>query len=42
MIGNNRLGDVDVNPRTGLVTLDGEPLRSEPAQQVSLNRLYFL
>ncbi|MET9600947.1 urease subunit alpha [Streptomyces sp. NPDC006459] len=42
MIGNARLGAVDVNPRTGLVTLDGEPLRSEPAQQVSLNRLYFL
>ncbi|MFG2234526.1 amidohydrolase family protein, partial [Streptomyces sp. NPDC048723] len=42
MVGNARLGDVDVNARTGLVTLDGEPLRSEPAQQVSLNRLYFL
>ncbi|MFF3084373.1 urease subunit alpha [Streptomyces nojiriensis] len=42
MVGNSRLGDVDVNARTGLVTLDGEPLRSEPAQQVSLNRLYFL
>ncbi|MFJ6755526.1 urease subunit alpha, partial [Streptomyces sp. NPDC091273] len=42
MIGNTRLGAVDVDPRTGLVSLDGEPLRSEPAQQVSLNRLYFL
>ncbi|MFF4445588.1 urease subunit alpha [Streptomyces sp. NPDC001502] len=42
MVGNARLGDVDVNARTGLVTLDGEPLHSEPAQQVSLNRLYFL
>ncbi|MCX4956856.1 urease subunit alpha [Streptomyces virginiae] len=42
MVANTRLGDVDVNARTGLVTLDGEPLRSEPAQQVSLNRLYFL
>jgi urease subunit alpha len=26
----------------GLVTLDGEPLHSEPAESVSLNRLYFL
>ncbi|MCX5175620.1 urease subunit alpha [Streptomyces virginiae] len=42
MVANTRLGDVDVNARTGIVTLDGEPLRSEPAQQVSLNRLYFL
>ncbi|MFJ7590702.1 urease subunit alpha, partial [Streptomyces sp. NPDC097617] len=42
MVGNARLGAVDVNARTGLVTLDGEPLHSEPAQQVSLNRLYFL
>ncbi|MFF1782743.1 urease subunit alpha [Streptomyces virginiae] len=42
MVANARLGEVDVNARTGLVTLDGEPLRSEPAQQVSLNRLYFL
>ncbi|MFF1804363.1 urease subunit alpha, partial [Streptomyces virginiae] len=42
MVASARLGEVDVNARTGLVTLDGEPLRSEPAQQVSLNRLYFL
>ncbi|MDA5285112.1 urease subunit alpha, partial [Streptomyces sp. Isolate_45] len=42
MLRNSRLGDVDVNARTGLVTLDGEPLRSEPAERVSLNRLYFL
>ncbi|KOU97960.1 urease subunit alpha, partial [Streptomyces sp. XY511] len=42
MVGNSRLGEVDVNSRTGLVTLDGEPLRSEAAESVSLNRLYFL
>lgn len=42
MVGNNRLGQVDVDARTGLVTLDGTPLRSEPAQEVSLSRLYFL
>ena len=39
---NARTGAVDVDPRTGLVTLDGDPLRSRPADSVSLNRLYFL
>ncbi|MFI5814156.1 urease subunit alpha [Streptomyces sp. NPDC051643] len=39
---NSRTGTVDVDQRTGLVTLDGEPLRSEAADSVSLNRLYFL
>ncbi|MET9392545.1 urease subunit alpha [Streptomyces sp. NPDC006624] len=39
---NSRTGTVDVDRRTGLVTLDGEPLRSAPAESVSLNRLYFL
>lgn len=39
---NSRTGSVDVDQRTGLVTLDGEPLRSEPADSVPLNRLYFL
>ncbi|MFF5522209.1 urease subunit alpha [Streptomyces coeruleorubidus] len=39
---NSRTGAVDVDQRSGLVTLDGEPLRSEPAESVSLNRLYFL
>ncbi|MGW6642808.1 urease subunit alpha [Streptomyces iakyrus] len=39
---NSRTGTVDVDQRTGLVTLDGEPLRSGPAESVSLNRLYFL
>ncbi|MEW2047191.1 urease subunit alpha [Streptomyces sp. NBC_00377] len=39
---NSRTGAVDVDRHTGLVTLDGEPLRSEPAEYVSLNRLYFL
>ncbi|NSC24096.1 urease subunit alpha [Streptomyces albus subsp. chlorinus] len=42
LVHNARLGEVDVDQRTGLVTLDGEPLRSEPAESVSLNRLYFL
>ncbi|MEV6790556.1 urease subunit alpha [Streptomyces sp. NPDC051320] len=39
---NSRTGAVDVNQRTGLVTLDGEPLESPAAESVSLNRLYFL
>ncbi|MFJ8311127.1 MULTISPECIES: urease subunit alpha [unclassified Streptomyces] len=39
---NSRTGAVAVDGRTGLVTLDGDPLRSEPADSVSLNRLYFL
>ncbi|OLZ64951.1 urease subunit alpha [Streptomyces sp. IMTB 2501] len=39
---NARVGAVDVDQRTGLVTLDGDPLRSTPADSVSLNRLYFL
>ncbi|MFJ9631166.1 urease subunit alpha [Streptomyces sp. NPDC091280] len=39
---NSRTGAVDVDQRTGLVTLDGEPIRSEPADSVALNRLYFL
>ncbi|MBT2410914.1 urease subunit alpha [Streptomyces sp. ISL-12] len=39
---NTRTGQVDVDQRTGLVTLDGDPVRSAPADSVSLNRLYFL
>ncbi|WP_033349674.1 hypothetical protein [Kitasatospora aureofaciens] len=42
MVRNTRLGEILVDPRHGLVTLDGTPLRSEPAQDVALNRLYFL
>ncbi len=39
---NSRTGSVDVDQRSGLVTLDGEQIRSDPADSVSLNRLYFL
>jgi urease subunit alpha len=42
MLRNGRLGRVDVDPATGLVSLDGEPLRSRPGESVSLSRLYFL
>ncbi|WUG43340.1 urease subunit alpha [Kitasatospora sp. NBC_00458] len=41
MVRNARTGRVDVT-ETGLVSLDGAPLRSEPADSVSLSRLYFL
>ncbi|MFE8029416.1 amidohydrolase family protein, partial [Streptomyces sp. NPDC057409] len=39
---NSRIGDVQVDGHSGLVSLDGSPIRSEPAESVSLNRLYFL
>ncbi|WP_405497732.1 urease subunit alpha [Streptomyces sp. NBC_00096] len=42
MLRNSRTGSVDVHPATGLVSLDGEPLVSEPADSISLSRLYFL
>ncbi|MCU7825470.1 urease subunit alpha [Kitasatospora sp. DSM 101779] len=42
MVRNARTGHVQVEAATGLVSLDGEPLRSDPADSVSLSRLYFL
>jgi urease subunit alpha len=42
MIHNARLGQVDVDPRTGMVSLDGESVYTDPAESVSLSRLYFL
>ncbi len=42
MVRNTRTGRVHVDPGTGLVDLDGEPLTSGPAERVSLSRLYFL
>ncbi|MFF3535821.1 urease subunit alpha [Streptomyces sp. NPDC002466] len=42
LVHNSRTGEVAVDASSGLVTLDGDPLRSEPADSVSLNRLYFL
>ncbi|MGW1007426.1 urease subunit alpha, partial [Streptomyces sp. NPDC002520] len=42
LVLNSRVGQVDVDRHSGLVTLDGTPMRSEPADQVSLSRLYFL
>jgi urease subunit alpha len=42
MVRNNTLGEVEVDPRTGAVRLDGEPVFSAPADSIRLSRLYFL
>lgn len=42
MVLNDRLGTVDVDPATGMVSLDGETVYSEPSVEVPLSRLYFL
>ena len=42
LVHNNRLGHVDVDPETGMVSLDGDTVYSDPADSVPLSRLYFL
>ncbi|GLY32174.1 urease subunit alpha [Kineosporia sp. NBRC 101731] len=42
MLLNHRLATVRVAPESGLVTVDGEPVTSTPAESTALNRLYFL
>ena len=42
LVHNSRLGKVDVDSKTGRVSLDGESVYSEPSQSVTLSRLYFL
>jgi urease subunit alpha len=42
MIHNARLGTVDVDARTGFVTFDGQRVYTDPSDEVSLSRLYFL
>jgi urease subunit alpha len=42
MVRNCRVAAVRVAPRTGRVTVDGEPVESAPADTVPLSRLYFL
>lgn len=42
MVRNDVLGDIRVDPRTGAVTFDGEPIWSEAADSIALSRLYFL
>ena len=42
LVFNNRLGQVDVDPKSGRVSFEGDTVYSEPAESVSLSRLYFL
>ena len=42
LVHNHRLGQVDVDPRTGMVSFEGERVYTDPADSVSLSRLYFL
>jgi urease subunit alpha len=42
LVRNTRTGLVEVNHRTGVVSLDGDALHSDPADTVPLSRLYFL
>jgi len=42
LVHNRRLGQVDVDPRTGGVTFEGERIFVEPVDTVPLSRLYFL
>ena len=42
LVHNNRLGQVDVDAKTGKVSFDGDTVYSDPADSVSLSRLYFL
>jgi urease subunit alpha len=42
LVHNDRLGHVDVDAKTGMVSFDGETVYSDPADSVSLSRLYFL
>lgn len=41
MVRNSALPDIKVNPETFAVTVDGENATIEPAEDVSLNQLYF-
>jgi urease subunit alpha len=42
LVLNSRLGVVDVEAKTGMVSFDGARVYTEPAESVSLSRLYFL
>jgi urease subunit alpha len=42
LVHNHRLGQVDVDPRTGMVSFEGERVYTDPADSVTLSRLYFL
>ena len=42
LVHNARLGTVDVDAKTGMVSIDGQRVYTDPADSVSLSRLYFL
>jgi urease subunit alpha len=42
MVRNSRTGDVRVDPRTHLVTLDGEPVSAPPVERVAFSDRYLL
>ena len=42
LVHNARLGTVDVDAKTGMVSFDGERVYTDPSDAVSLSRLYFL
>ena len=42
MVGNDTIGETEVDVRGERVTFDGAELRAEPVESVSLSRLYFL
>ena len=42
LVHNARLGQVDVDARTGAVRFEGSLVYTDPADSVSLSRLYFL
>ncbi|HUZ42084.1 MAG TPA: urease subunit alpha [Acidimicrobiales bacterium] len=42
MVRNSTLGEVEVDPKTGVVALNGDPISSQPAESIRLSRLYYL
>ena len=42
LVHNARLGTVDVDAATGMVSFDGERVYVDPVDRVPLSRLYFL
>ena len=42
LVHNARLGTVDVDAKTGMVSFDGQRVYTDPADSVTLSRLYFL
>lgn len=42
MVRNNTLAKIDVNPETFVVSVDGEPVTIEAAQELPLTRLHYL